>query len=244
MATAKQVLDIASAEIGVTEYPPNSNRVKYWDAFAPYWQGEPWCARFISWCGWRVGASGVVGVFDYCPYWVNWFKSRGQWIGRDGIPQPGDIIFFGNKGTACHVGIVEKRNGSSSVTTIEGNTSSGSNANGGRVERRERTYGTVGSTWYILGFGRPKYESEDEMPSVEDLWNYQIDGVSARDRLKGVDWAANEARNMLADTSDPTGRAEGMSIHDQVRWMASKQAKMVDEIAEIKSMLADFMSRS
>lgn len=158
MATAEQVLAIAKAELGVTEYPPNSNKVKYWDAFEPHWNGEPWCDRFVSWCGWMAGAADLVGVFDYCPYHVNWFKNTGRWLDREEKPQPGDIVFFANRGTACHVGIVETRNGTSSVTTIEGNTSSTDNANGGRVERRVRNYGAVGSSWYIMGFGRPGYD--------------------------------------------------------------------------------------
>lgn len=236
MATAQQVLDVARAELGVTEYPPNSNIVKYWDAYAPYWNGSPWCDRFVSWCGWKVGAP--VGVFDYCPSHVNWFKQQGRWLDRNAVCQPGDIVFFANKGTACHVGIVEARNNASSITTIEGNTSSTNNANGGRVERRTRTYGTVGSTWYILGFGRPNYE-EDDMPSAQEVakavWNEGLtnwagDKVSAEAMLSAVD-------KELQRTDDPSGRGVGLKDHDHIKWMAKKQEEMNQKLNAVITVL-------
>ena len=165
MATAMDLVQKAASQIGVKESPAGSNNTKYGQ-----WYGmnyEPWCDMFVSWCGNQIGAEGIVGRFAYCPYHVNWFKQRGQWLDREAQPQPGDIIFFANKGVACHVGIVERRNGSSSVTCIEGNTSVSSNDNGGAVMRRERTYGSVGSSWYILGFGRPNWAASG--PSEEEL---------------------------------------------------------------------------
>lgn len=238
MATAQQVLDVARGELGVTEYPPNSNKVKYWDAYAPYWNGEPWCDRFVSWCGWRVGAP--VGVFDYCPYHVNWFKQQGRWIDRSGIPQPGDIVFFANKGTACHVGIVEQRNNSSNITTIEGNTSSTNNANGGRVERRTRTYGSVGSSWYILGFGRPNYE-EDDMPSAQEVadavWNKQFANSAgsypAFTYLTQTNQNTWEIKNEIMRTDDPSGREVHLKDHDHIKWLASVQAQQTKMIQAI-----------
>ena len=47
-----RLIALASAEIGMTEYPPNSNNVKYntWFYARPV-QGKnyPWCCTFISW---------------------------------------------------------------------------------------------------------------------------------------------------------------------------------------------------
>lgn len=222
MATASQILEIARSQIGVKEQPPNSNRVKYWDAYAPYWQGSPWCDRFVSWCGWTAGAADIVGVFDYCPSHVNWFKARGQWVDRNTTPKPGYIIFFGNAGVACHVGIVESATSPNNVTTIEGNTSTTSNDNGGAVMRRTRTLGSVGSSWYIMGYGRPAYESEDDMPSAkevaDEVWkrgivNWQGNTVSAEAMLAAVDKEAYR-------TDDPTGRDQPMTTHDKVMWEA------------------------
>lgn len=155
MATASEFVKKGASQIGVKESPAGSNKVKYAEWYGM--NGQPWCDMFVSWCAAQVGASSLVGKFAYCPSHVNYAKKLGQWLDREAKPQPGDIVFFSNGTRACHVGIVEKRNGTSSVTTIEGNTSVTSNDNGGAVMRRTRSYGTVGSSWYIMGFFRPKW---------------------------------------------------------------------------------------
>lgn len=156
MATVQKILDLARSQIGVKESPANSNRQKYGEWYGM--NGEPWCDMFISWLGDQVGQTDI-GKFAYCPYHVNHFKSKGLWIGRV-RPEPGDIVFFANGGVACHVGIVESVQSSTSFTSIEGNTSATSNDNGGAVMRRSRTFGTVGSTWYVLGFASPRYSAQ------------------------------------------------------------------------------------
>lgn len=177
MATAQEFVAMAASQIGYKENPANSNNTKYGVWYPMNY--EPWCDMFVSWCGNQIGAQDIVGKFAYCPYHVNWFKQKGWWLDREAQPQPGDVIFFANKGVACHVGIVERRNGSTSVTTIEGNTSVSSNDNGGAVMRRERTYGSVGSSWYILGFGRPKWEQPKPEPVI--LHNVRTDNFSQSD---------------------------------------------------------------
>lgn len=165
MATAYEFVAKAASQIGVKESPANSNNTKYGQWYGMNYQ--PWCDMFVSWCANEIGALDLVGKYAYCPYHVDYFKRKGWWLDREAQPQPGDVIFFANKppndpNAACHVGIVESRNGSSSVTTIEGNTSLSNNDNGGAVMRRNRTYGQVGSSWYILGFGRPQWGSASE----------------------------------------------------------------------------------
>lgn len=150
------ILSVAQSQIGVKESPSGSNRVKY-----SQWYGMigPWCDMFVSWCANVAGVGNVVGKYAYCPTHVNYFKAKGWWHGPEYQPQPGDIIFFGRRGVACHVGIVERRNGSYSVTTIEGNTSVKSSDNGGAVMRRVRTYGNPYGSWGILGFAHPPYSN-------------------------------------------------------------------------------------
>lgn len=238
MPTAQDVVKMAQSQIGVKEVPANSNKVKYWDAYAPYWNGSPWCDRFVSWCGWKVGAADIVGVFDYCPSHVNWFKARDQWVDRRETPRPGDIIFFGDSsGVACHVGIVESATSSNNVITIEGNTSTTSNDNGGAVMRRTRTLGSIGSKWYIFGYGRPAYESEDDMPSAQEVanavWakglkNWAGNTVSAETMLSAVD-------KELQRTDDPSGRKVALKDHDHIKWIAAKQA---DQDAKLDKIMA------
>ena len=58
----KKVIQIAEQEIGYLEKasnkdlysktgnPGSANVVKYWDEVYPQYQGQPWCACFVSWC--------------------------------------------------------------------------------------------------------------------------------------------------------------------------------------------------
>ena len=66
----------------------------------------------------------------------------------------GDIVLFdfNHNGTSDHTGIVIGINGNK-ITTIEGNTSAGNNANGGQVQIRTRAKSQVNY------FVRPKYST-------------------------------------------------------------------------------------
>lgn len=163
MATAQEFISVARSQVGYKESPANSNRTKYGAWYGM--DGQPWCDMFVSWCAEQAHALGVVGKFAYTPNHAAWFKARGQWLDREEKPQPGDIVFFSNSSRICHVGIVTQRNGTVSVSTIEGNTSAGSNANGGQVQERVRTYGRKGSSWWIAGFGRPAWSAASSAPA-------------------------------------------------------------------------------
>lgn len=191
------ILSVAQSQIGIKESPSGSNRVKYssW-----YNLVGPWCDMFVSWCAAQAGVANVVGKFAYCPSHVNYFKAKGWWHGPEYQPQPGDIIFFGRRGVACHVGIVERRNGSSSVTTIEGNTSVSSSDNGGAVMRRVRTYGNPYGSWGILGFAHPPYNRGDGKTSG---------GGSSRSWLQKGDkgQAVKDLQTKLIALGYPCGRS-------------------------------------
>lgn len=185
MPTAQQLISVATGQLGYKEQPAGSNRTKYGEWYGM--NGQPWCAIFISWCAAQIGATDLLGgKFAYTPSWANWFKSHGQWLDREEKPQPGDLVFFHNSSRICHVGIVTRRNGTVSVSTIEGNTSAGSNANGGQVQARTRGYGRVGSPWYIAGFGRPKWNgphpgntgTSRPLLDVDGEWGYQTTRAS------------------------------------------------------------------
>lgn len=189
MASAAELVRVAASQIGTKESPAGSNRVKYGKWYGL--DGNPWCDMFVSWCANQIGASGIVGKYAYCPSHVNYFKNKGWWLGRDCTPKPGDVIFFSNGKRACHVGIVEKRINSNTVQTIEGNTSVSNNDNGGKVMRRTRSYGTVGSKWYVLGFGRPVYPSDkssgsSSVKSVQKWCNEKYDTGLKEDGEYGV----------------------------------------------------------
>ena len=119
----------------------------------PYWSWYgfssrvEWCACFVSWCSEQCGyiESGAMPKFSYCPTGVEWFRSRGQWLGRNSIPPTGSTIFFdwGGDGIADHVGIVESCDGST-VYTIEGNANNACKQLSYAVgDRRILGYGTL-----------------------------------------------------------------------------------------------------
>lgn len=121
------------------------------------WYGlnfQPWCDMYISYCANKSGNASAVGKFAYTPAHVNWFKSRKQW----GLtPKVGAIVFYDwdVDGMADHVGIVKSFT-DSTITTYEGNTSSGnggsqSNGDGAYERTRPRKVATV------LGYGYPAY---------------------------------------------------------------------------------------
>ena len=88
-----------------------------------------------------------------------YFRNRGEWHDRNTHAEPGDIVIFGKGETACHIGIVEYQDGDT-IVTIEGNTSTSSQDDGGAVMRRYRSKGSWGSSWYIRGYGRPQYKDD------------------------------------------------------------------------------------
>jgi len=145
---------VIAAEIGSTETPADSNKTKYGKWYGQ--DGQPWCDMFQAWCANQVGATDICGKFAYTPYHASFFKNKGAWYTN---PQKGDYAFFHNGKRICHIGWVEKIIDSDTVQTIEGNTGSGSNADGGQVQRRKRSISGT-PKWKIVGFGRPEYLDE------------------------------------------------------------------------------------
>ena len=214
MSTASDMVKKAASQIGYKESPAGSNNTKY-----GRWYGmnrEPWCAMFVSWCANEINElKAVGGKFAYCPYWVDHFKKSGQWLDRSEKPRPGDIIFFSNGKRACHVGIVEERIDSSYVQTIEGNTSTSSNDNGGAVMRRKRAYGKRGSSWYILGFGRPEYSGAPKpkpIPKQPDSKPVNNEGCYYRAHVERAGWLAPVHDGMIAGTTGYSARCEAIKL--------------------------------
>ena len=73
MATVAQLLDIARAELGTTESPAGSNKVKY-----STWYGltGPWCVMFVMWCCNQAGVELPNPVFQIDVYSVYRLSSQ------------------------------------------------------------------------------------------------------------------------------------------------------------------------
>lgn len=99
---------------------------KYWRWYG-FQSYQPWCACFVSWCADQCGYidAGILPKFSHCSAGVEWFRGKGQFMDRNYVPVPGDIIFFdwGNDGSINHAGIVVNVEGGT-VHTVEGNSGS------------------------------------------------------------------------------------------------------------------------
>lgn len=182
-----KVLEVARGELGVTENPPGSNRVKYWQDYDPKMQGQPWCVAFLWWCFDRAGERMAFfggGKTASCSMLLRWYREQGLTVPVKQV-QAGDIVLlnFSGKGTADHCGLVEctwqlEGYGTvSSVYTIEGNTTNGggrSEDNGGCVTEKERF------PHQIIAVCRPQYKPEE--PEI-------VDDVTGHWAKASIEWA-------------------------------------------------------
>ena len=192
MVTVQRILDLARQELGTTEQPAGSNRVKYnTDYYGREVSGSsyPWCCVFVWWLFRRAGAEELFyggGKTAYCPTLLNYYKQHGQIVSDY---KPGDIVFFNFSGGtgAAHVGILEQDHGQT-VTTIDGNTGSGNEANGGAVQRRTR------NKKYIVGAARPAYAAEEEAMTQEQFDKMMEDWLKRQEQEEPADWSEPERK--------------------------------------------------
>jgi hypothetical protein len=137
----QKIIDVAIKEVGQIESPFNSNKTKYGKWFG--FDGVAWCGIFCSWvyaqAGYALPKIGFTKGFAGCQTAVSHFKKTGEITEN---PQVGDLVFFdwNNDGRYDHVGIFNgwKSMGSGIFYTIEGNTSTTNQSNGGQVMNRVR----------------------------------------------------------------------------------------------------------
>lgn len=136
-ANVATLLSTARAEVGTTEWPADSNQVKYNDwYYGSNVKGDdyPWCMAFVQWC-YKTAGIDLPCKTASCSGLLDWYrKNSPECVVQD--PQPGDIAIY----DFGHTGIVKSVDGNG-ITAIEGNTSagtSGSQSNGGGVFEKRR----------------------------------------------------------------------------------------------------------
>ena len=163
----EKVILIAKNEIGYLEKKNNSqldsktanagsnNYTKYWRDIKPSYQGQPWCAAFVSWCFMEAfGQEKAKKLLKHWPY--VYCPTLGNLFTRNANPKIGDIVIFYHNGTFTHTGIVTAVIGDR-FYTIEGNTSgaSGIIANGEtelyNIEHIDRGYENIEEKFRKLG---------------------------------------------------------------------------------------------
>lgn len=121
------------------------------------YQGQPWCAMFVSEVFVQVFGLDVAkkllggSLYHNCQTGVEQFEKAGRW---SNTPEPGAVVFYTNGQRAYHTGIVTEVT-ASKIKTVEGNTSGASGVipNGGGVCQKSyaRNYSK------ILGYGLPDW---------------------------------------------------------------------------------------
>ena len=109
------------------------NYTKYWRDVKPEYQGQPWCAAFVTWVFDRTfGKENTKKLLKHYPY--VYCPDLGNRFTKYANPKVGDVVIFWRNGTFAHTGIVTAVSGDR-FETIEGNTSgaSGIIPNGGGV---------------------------------------------------------------------------------------------------------------
>ena len=186
----EKVIEIAFGELGVTELPKGSNRVKYNTAYyGREVTGEdfPWCVTLQWWifneAGERMAFFGGDKTAS-CRTLLRWYRELGLTADKQDI-QIGDILiqnFSGKKRDGEldteHCGLVVKKGPLAGTWyCVEGNTSpgeEGSQDNGGCVALKLR------SVKNAVAVCRPPYKEEE--PMKDDITGH---------------WAEREIRNAI-----------------------------------------------
>ena len=164
--TGRDVALLAATQVGIRENPPSSNNVRYntW-----YYGREvsgnayPWCMVFVQWVFAQLGVALPQRTAS-CGALMRAAQMSSQWVTED--YRPGDVVIYDFPGGAAtdHCGIVESVT-DSGVVAIEGNTGSGSDADGGQVQRRSRAFSV------IVGAVRAKDLMEEVTEEMEERFN-------------------------------------------------------------------------
>ena len=164
MPTTKQaVIAEATKHLGYVEGKGQSTTFGKWYGA----NGAAWCAMFVSYVLSHAGAPEILkgaqsakGAAQVSKI-KNHLKAKGAKQIKPADANAGDIVIFDWPGgyETDHVGFIRTSSNvaKKQIYTIEGNTSSGvsgSQANGGGVYKRTRSFGVVESIW------RPKYITE------------------------------------------------------------------------------------
>ena len=203
-----KLISVAKSEIGYLEKASksslyekttnagNGNYTKYWDEIKPEYQGQPWCACFVTWVFVKAFGQAMAEKllkhypYVYCPTMPSLFALNAN-------PKIGDIVIFYYGGVFTHTGIVTGVNGDY-FTTIEGNTSGGSTiiANGGGVCAK----GYYNSNLPGTKFCTPDWSLLADINNEEEIDMAQYEELNAK--LISVDNSLANLYNIVAEIKE------------------------------------------
>ena len=183
----RAVIKIAQDEVGYLEKRSDAeldsktgnagdgNYTKYWRDIKPEWQGQPWCACFVTWIFQKAfGKEKTESILKHYPY--TYVPTLASLFTNNSNPEVGDIVMFWNGNEFSHTGIVIDVQGDLFVT-IEGNTA----PNTGIVDNGDGVYQKQYYNSNMTGtkFARPDYslvteinsDGSWEAPYPDATWN-------------------------------------------------------------------------
>lgn len=194
MNAIDKLIQIAKNETGYLEKASNSqldsktanagenNYTKYWRDIKPSYQGQPWCAAFVSWCFMAAfGQEKAKKLLKHWPY--VYCPTLGNLFTKNVNPKIGDIVIFYHNGTFTHTGIVTAVIGDR-FYTIEGNTSgaSGIIANGGGVCAKSYLNSQMPGTKFCT----PDYSIVSDTSQTGEKYMFNPETVKAGDKNTSV----------------------------------------------------------
>ena len=204
---------MAESQVGITEYPPNSNHILYNAEF--YGQdvtgdAYPWCVTFLWWV--FKTANDPNAFFGgaktaSCGTLLRWYQAQEQAVDKNSI-QPGDIVILNFSGTkdTQHCGLVTYSSGTGGwFRTIEGNTSAGNvnQDNGGMVCEKIRY------PYQVVGVCRPKYTKDAPKTDYDSHWAKET-----------IEWLLE--RGIISGYPDGTIRPNGAITRAEAFTLAKK----------------------
>jgi hypothetical protein len=199
----KRLKEIQATQLGITQAPVGSNRVKYNTSYyGRVVRGDEfkWCVVFQWWCFQKADISTKVFPKSASVFAVrDWYKKRDRFFHK---PMVGDLVIY----SVSHIGFVEKLLKNNRIQTIEGNFND-------RVVRRIHHADDAG----IEGYCRPEYHKVGAVPHSSSGGKTEAI-VKALPRLERNDKGADVKRlqglvvangHKLPKSTNPDGTFDG-----------------------------------
>jgi len=145
MNKSDEILAIATREIGYHEGAGKHNKYGEWFGL----DNVAWCMEFVQWVYAQANLP-LPHKTPSCGALLNWYRANQPECVRD-TPVKGCIVIFDFPSTnykTDHTGIFVRKT-DMKITTIDGNTSNGNDANGGWVQQRTRSLSYANPTYII-----------------------------------------------------------------------------------------------
>ena len=202
MTNGEKILQIAAREIGYHEGTNKHNKYGEWYGM----DNVAWCMEFVQWV-YHEAEFDLPYKTASCGELLSWYqKNQPECVVSDPVPGCVVIFDFPNTGYVTdHTGLFVRLE-NSRITTIDGNTSGGSDGNGGWVQQRTRKL-SYANPVYIVPRGLTK-EMEDN-----DVKRYQ----TIQEIREELPWGADTVQKLI-DKHIILGNLDGLDLtEDMIR---------------------------